>query len=171
MIGMMFIASLGVTQEARYAQPSQVIAAYLGMISEGNDSIQRARMSELFATDGQMNATLQFSASNVKQAIGSGEDFLTNARDFYTENNIYYQEVERTIDYYQDLASINSLVLQRIEDKLRKEAYEQWLWMTFDLAYMNDRWYLTAVSWVNAYEGESIQDALLQDTLWHQPEN
>ncbi len=161
----------GRAQEKRYIQPSQVIAAYLGMLSEENDSIREVRMAELFADEGRMNATLQFNAKQAQQKVGSGQDFLMNAKDFYTEHIIQYQEIERSIDYYQDLATVHSTVLQRIEDKLRKEAYEQWLWMVFDLAFMNDRWYLTAVSWVNAYDGESIQDAMLQDTLWHQPED
>lgn len=158
------------TPAAPYGQPSQLIGAFLKTLSEPNDSIRSSRLEEILAAEGRMNATLQFGPSSARQQIGSGEDFLQDAKAFYTKHLINYQEIERSIDYYQDLATVHSTVLQRIEDKVSKEAYEQWLWIIFDLAYMNDRWYITAASWVNAFDGVPIQDAMLQDTLWHQPE-
>lgn len=153
-----------------YSQPSAVIAAYLSALATEGDSARAARLSSLFAPGGQINATLQLDVNRARQQIGTVEEFITNSKSFYNDHTINYQELERSIDYYQDLAAVNSLVGQRIVEKSSGVMYDQLIWMNFDMIFTKNRWYLTTVSWINAIEGQAIEDAMLQDTLWHKPE-
>jgi hypothetical protein len=152
-----------------FSQPSAVIAAYLSALATEGDSARAARLNGLFTSGGQINATLQLDVNRARHQLGTVDDFIENSKAFYKDHIINYQELERSIDYYQDLAAVNSLVGQRIVERASGTIYDQLVWMSFDMIYAKNRWYLTTVSWVNAIEGQAIEDTMLQDTLWHQP--
>jgi len=35
------------------------------------------------------------------------------------------------------------------------------------LIYQNDGWLISSVTWINAIDSQPIDDALIQDTIWH----
>jgi len=151
--------------------PTEVMERFYSALASENDSTRNAELKTLFIEGGSIHATLQSNQQTSRTQLGSVDAFLKNSAPFYAANKLDYQEVERNIDYYQDLLHVQSVALQRIEDKQTKEEFEQWLWISLDMAYQNERWYITAASWVNSIKGYPIRRAILQDTLWHKPEH
>lgn len=158
-------------QDSTFATPSRVINAYFDAISETNDALRSTKLKALFIGDGQMNATVHRSSNIANQKLGTVDQFLNSSSSFYNEHNVSYDERERSIEFYQDIALVHSLVFQVIEEKAQDDVlYNEWIWMAFNLAYAENRWWLTTVSWVNSLDYQNIDEAMLQDTLWHNPE-
>lgn len=154
-----------------YTQVGEVVHAFYSALSEPNDSARAARFEQLFTPEAQVNAIIQKTQSTASPALGSWKKFLENSQPFYTRFKVDYDEVERELEYYVDLASIHSLAYQVSTEKASGTDYRQMIWVQMDLVFAKDRWYIAYVSWVNEVTGMPIEDALLQDTLWHPPGN
>lgn len=149
--------------------PSDVIASFYRALEMPTLEERSQALNALFIEGGTIQSIVQRSSTVSSAKGGSVKDFLKGSTNFYLNNTMSYDEIERSIDYYVDVAMIHSLVFQSIvERKNPSIVYEQMLWFTFSMAYQDDRWYLTNVSWVNAFEDEDIDDAMRLDTLWHQ---
>jgi hypothetical protein len=157
-----------------YAQgaenPNALITAFYGALMEADSAKRHDAFSQLFHDQGTLFAVLQKGDMLSSTKGGPYENFLHGSGSFYAENTMSYDEVERSIDYYVDMASVHSLVYQSIRSNRRvSTVYEQLMWFNLSMVYVNDRWFLLDVSWVNAYDGDRIDNAMEQDTLWIKP--
>lgn len=166
-----FAQGVMVAQEAKFENPDAVMQTLYQTLQLENDSARYATLQALFLESGQVNASLQLSGSQSNQKLGHWKTFTTQSAQFYAEHLVRYDEIERHIDYYQDLASINSLVFQTIVNKSNQtEQFEQMMWFSVQMVYTNNRWFISSASWVNGIDYE-IEDALTPDTIWHDPRN
>ena len=170
-IGLLFFGMLTTGLRAQeYHNPDEVIGNFFTAIENPSDSARRALLSDLFLKDGLMTAVIQGSAQSAQARLGSYEAFLEGTDSFYDEYDAAYDEIERSIDYYVDMAMVHSLVYQTLTEKsVIANAYEEMLWFSFTIVFKNERWYIASAIWVNAFESVPIDEAMLQDTLWHQP--
>ncbi|MEQ9187648.1 MAG: hypothetical protein RLP15_07920 [Cryomorphaceae bacterium] len=164
-----WLGGFAAISQTNLGNPSEVIASFYRALELPTLEERSQALNALFMEDGTIQSIVQRSSMVSSSRGGTVKDFLNGSNDFYLNNTMSYDEIERSIDYYVDVAMIHSLVFQSIvERKNPSVAFEQMLWFSFSMAYQDDRWYLTAVSWVNAFEDEDIDDAMRLDTLWHQ---
>ena len=163
----LLVLGLGVNAQ-NYESPNTVISDWYNALEETDATKRADMMKQLFIDNGTIHSVLQRSSLSSTLKGGSYNEFLKNSSDFYNTYTQGYDEVERSIDYYIDMAMVHSLVFQSIVEKSKPGvAYEQMLWYSLTMVYRNDRWYLVSVSWVNAFGDESIDDSMEIDTLWH----
>lgn len=168
----LLIAFQGTAQEDApdFTKLGDVVHSFFGALSENDEAARKAQFKTLFTEQGQVNAVIQKTYATANPALGSWEEFLTNSSDFYQRFELDYDEVEREFEYYVDLAAVHSLVYQVSSDRTTDKVYRQMLWVQFDLVFAQGRWYIDHVSWVNEVAGNSVREALYQDTLWHRPQ-
>ncbi len=155
------------SQSPNNESPQATINAFFKASAAADDSTRQAIFSSIFLNDGQVNSVNQMERS-APSKLGTWETFLEESASFYTAYDLSFDEVERTINYYEDIASVRSLVYQTVAVKNSIVVeYEQFLWYTFDLIYQKNGWYISSVTWINAIESQPIDDALIQDTIWH----
>ncbi|GEM_PF-486395 len=148
--------------------PQDVVNAFFKASSESNDSSRTAMFNAIFSASCQVNSINQRDSKNATSKLGSLSSFLEQSSSFYDSYSLAFDEVERSINYYEDIASVHSLVYQTVtEEKGIKTQYEQFLWYNFDLIYSDNGWLITSVSWINGIDSQPIDDALIQDTIWH----
>lgn len=99
--------------------------------------------------------------------LGSWRDFVAKSQSFLNQYDLGFEEYERELDFYADLAAAHLLLKQVVRDKKTGKRYEQMMWMQMELAYTNERWHITSVLWSSGGENLDIFDALKQDTLWN----
>lgn len=166
---MLLLALGGKTQDSTYSELGNTVNTLYSALSDSNDTRRAQVFEQLFTKEGQVNAVIQKSASASSHALGSWKQFLDNSTPFYAAYKVDYDETEREIDYYVDLASVHSLVYQSATDRKTGNVYRQMLWIQIDLVYAGNRWYIDHVTWINEVPEIPVRDALLQDTLWHKP--
>ncbi|NQV52469.1 MAG: hypothetical protein HQ500_04760 [Flavobacteriales bacterium] len=154
--------------QSSFDNPSEVITSFYRAMEQDDLATRSTELKALFLEDGTIHSIVQKSSLTSSPKGGSVTDFLQGSGSFYRANTMSYDEIERSIDYYVDIATVHSLVFQTIVERGNTSvAYEQMLWFSFTMVFENDRWFLTNVSWVNAFEDEDIDDAMRLDTLWH----
>ncbi len=164
---LIFSAALN-AQEASYGSPQDAINGFFEASSASDDSVRQSIFSSLFLADGQINAIIFKEDQSVINKLGSWKKFLGESTSFYNSYDLSFDEVERSINYYEDIAAVHSLAYQTLTEKINPSViYEQFLWYTFDLIYDGNGWKLASASWINATDNQPIDDALTQDTIWH----
>ena len=158
--------------QSRFDNPSEVITSFYRAMEQEALETRSAELKALFLEEGTIHSIVQKSSLTSSPKGGSVTDFLQGSSGFYLANTMSYDEIERSIDYYVDIATVHSLVFQTIVERNNANiAYEQMLWFSFTMVFEKDRWFLTNVSWVNTFEDEDIDDAMRLDTLWHPTKN
>ena len=158
----------GNAQRAILESPQDAVNAFFKASADDNDSTRQALFLAIFGEQGQVNSINQRDAKSAASKLGSLNSFLDQSASFYSSYSLAFDEVERSINYYEDIASVHSLVYQTVTEKTGiKASYEQFLWYHFDLIYQNNGWLISSVSWINAIDSQPIDDALIQDTIWH----
>ena len=164
----LFAAINGHAQRAALESPQAAVNAFFKASAENNDSTRASMFASNFEEAGQLNSINQLDAQNSSSKLGPVYTFLDQAAGFYKDYSLAFDEVERSINYYEDIAAVHSLVYQTVTEKTGlKTTYEQFLWYHFDLIYKNDGWLISSVTWINAIDSQPIDDALIQDTIWH----
>jgi len=166
---MLLLFATGRAQDTDFSELGNIVSAFYSSLSDSNATRRAETFARLFTEKGQVNAVIQKSPSASSYALGPWKQFLQDAVPFYSTYKVAYDEIEREIDYYVDLASVHSLAYQTVTDRKTGNRYQQMLWFQFDLVYSNNRWYIDNATWINQVPEVPIQDALLQDTLWHKP--
>lgn len=166
---LLLLSLCGKAQDTAYSALGNTVNALYSSLSDSNATNRSRVFEQLFTREGQVNAVIQKNASTSSHALGSWRQFLDNSTPFYAAYKVDYDETEREIDYYVDLASVHSLVYQTATDRKTGSVYRQMLWIQIDLVYAGHRWYIDHVTWINEVPGIPVRDALLQDTLWHKP--
>jgi len=162
------LSSFQAESQSNYETPNEVISSLYEALEAEADTTRAQLMSDLFIDKGTIYTILQRSSLSSNSKGGGFDRFLKGSDGFYATHTMTYDEIERSIDYYVDLALVHSLVFQNIVEKAKPNTtYEQMLWFSFTLVYQKDRWYLTNVTWVNAFEDEDVNNAMGLDTLWH----
>ncbi|MCO4805069.1 MAG: hypothetical protein KC456_00620 [Flavobacteriales bacterium] len=153
-----------------YSSIDDIVQAYYKAVSIGEKESRMAAYEDIFIPSGTITSvkTSATKPSSVKTL--SWGDLIRETAPFYSDFEINLIENEREVDYYLDIATAHTLVNQRSLQKSTGKTYSQFLWIDFDLVYFDDRWYISAINWIDQSSRQPIQNALLTDTLWHQSE-
>lgn len=143
------------------------ISYFFNALEESDENARLKTLKLLLKPGAQINAITVSEEASPAFASGGLENFHQNTKTFYTSFQFSYDEVERDVNYYSNLASINSLVYQKLKRQSDKQSYEQFLWFSIDLVYDYGRWWIVSASWINETESFSIRNVMAEDTLWH----
>lgn len=153
-------------QDSTFTTLGGITDAFYKALSEPDSAKRAANFSALFAPTAQITAVVG-RAGESKTQNGSWKEFLKKTTQFYKHYSPQYAEQEREVEYYLDLATMHGIVMQTATDKSSGKTYQQRLWMQLDVVFQHKRWFIANAIWVNEIDGTDINDALLQDTLWH----
>jgi len=162
--------TLGNAQSTDYSMMGNTVNALFESLSSVGDSSRHKTLGNLLTTAAPINSIIHSSSGDANLVFGTVSNFLIKSADFYERFEISYTETERESEYYVDMASVHSSVVQTATDRTTGKVYEQKLWFQIDLVYAGNRWYIDYLSWTNENLTESIMNAQLQDTLWHKAE-
>lgn len=163
-----FLSLTGWSQDSLGTLNGTLNAFYSALQASGPQ--QQAKLENLLLPEARMNAVSVNSAGAARVALGGITEFQTNAESFYSQFQVYLDEVDRTVDYYADMASVNSLLFQTVVNRKDGKRYEQELWYSIDLVYQNNRWYVAQATWTSDLRQQSLQNSISTDTLWHRIE-
>lgn len=148
-----------------YGNVAEIIDAYLGAATLQNYSERSEQFRELFLPEGVVGShSGQASAAPI---MGSWSDFVTNSQPFLERFQLGFDEYERELDFYADMASAHLLLEQVVVDRTTGKTYAQMMWMQMELVYQDDRWYISSLFWNTSLQSQDIFEALKQDTLWN----
>ena len=150
-----------------FSSLDSTVASFYKALEVGDDDERLTNVGVLFKPKAQINAITTSELAPPTYATGDVEAFYNNTKSFYSEYQFAYDEVDRDLNYYSNLASINSYVFQRLKKRDEAKSYEQFLWFSIDLVYEYNRWWIVSASWINETERSSIRNVMQEDTLWH----
>lgn len=166
-----FIATVKVTaQDTNLQSIGGLLDAYF-LAAETTDSVARVSgFQNLFTQNGSVTSiVMNIDGSNrVKQ--GTWLDYLKNTGRFYRRFTPNFVEISREMEYYLEIASVHCIVDQYSTQNVTGKKYKEEYWMQFDLVYLNERWYIDNLLWINEMPGVQIQNSLITDTLIYSPE-
>ncbi|MEZ4722951.1 MAG: hypothetical protein R2813_13840 [Flavobacteriales bacterium] len=143
-----------------------VIDRFYKALSESDSAKRATILGEIMAPGADITSVIHNNgyASATK---GSVTQFMSNTRNFYRDFRVSYAEIEREAEYYLDLASVHGICTQNLNELATQKHYSQDLWMQLDCAFVGIEWKIVSATWTNQFGQYSIDNALLQDTLWH----
>lgn len=162
--------TLSNAQSTDYSMMGNTVNSLFESLSSVGDSSRTKTLGNLLTPAAPINSVIHSSSGEANLLFGTVSNFLVKSADFYKRFEISYTETERESEYYVDMASVHSSVVQTAKDRTTGKVYEQKLWFQIDLVYASNRWYIDYLSWTNENMIESIMNAQLQDTLWHKAE-
>jgi hypothetical protein len=151
-----------------YSSIDEITKAYYTAVSMGDTESRNNAYTEIFTASGTITSvkTASTKPSTVKTLNWS--DLIRETAPFYKDYEINLVEEDREVDFYLDVAAVHVIVNQRSKQKNTGKTFSQFLWIDIDLVYFNNRWYISAVNWIDQSPSQSINNAMLTDTLWHQ---
>ena len=155
-------------QEKDFSSIDIVVKSFYEALAQDNSDTRAQQLATLFTKDGQISSVNHANNNTASIKNGSWKTFYTGSTSLYTSYLLSNDEVERTVDFYGEIASVHSLVYQTLTQKTSKREFAQLYWMQLDLVYLNNRWYIDYASWTNQYQNVAVEEAILSDTIWHQ---
>jgi len=155
-------------QEKDFSSIDIVVQSFYEALAQDNNEMRSQQLAALFTKDGQISSVNHANNKPASIKTGSWKTFYSGSTSLYASYFLSNDEVERTVDFYGEIASVHSLVYQTLIQKTSKKEYAQLYWMQLDLVYLNNRWYLDYTSWTNQYQNVAVEEAILSDTIWHQ---
>lgn len=155
-------------QEPDFASIDIVMKSFYEALSTDNAESRSKKLAQLFTAEGQITSVNHVANKPASIKNGNWKTFFSGSTSLYASFKVSNDEVERSVDYYGEIASIQSLVYQTLTSKSNGKAYAQLYWMQIDLVFVNNRWFIDYASWTNQYQNINVEEAILTDTIWHQ---
>jgi hypothetical protein len=155
-------------QEPDFSSIDVVMKSFYDALSTDNPESRSKKLAKLFTIDGQITSVNHVAHKPASIKNGSWKSFFSGSTSLYTSFKVSNDEVERSADYYGEIASVQGLVYQTLTSKSNGKTYAQLYWMQIDLVFYNNRWYIDYASWTNQYQNTNVEEAILSDTIWHQ---
>jgi hypothetical protein len=165
---MLFSAAAVSAQEKDFSSIDIVVKSFYEALAQDNGDARTQQLAALFTKDGQISSVNHANNNAASIKNGSWKTFYAGSTSLYTSYSLSNDEVERTVDFYGEIASVHSLVYQTLTQKTSKKEFAQLYWMQLDLVYLNNRWHIDYASWTNQYQNVAVEEAILSDTIWHQ---
>lgn len=159
------------SQPADFSILGNVVSAYFAAANQSDLDTRKEALSKLFNINGTMDAVILRQGQDPTFTEGSWEDFVEKSQGFYSKYEVEFDEIEREVEFYLDMASVHCLVFQNSKELSSGTIYYQKLWFQFDLVFYSDRWFIDHIIWINETEPNPINNALMQDTIWHQTDD
>ncbi len=147
-----------------------VVAAFYTAFQQSEGEQRKAQLTNLLLPGAQMNSVTSGAKGETRFAQGKMDRFLYNSAAFYNKYSLFLDEYDRSVDFYADMASVNSIVYQTLVEKSSKQQFKNELWFAMDLVYQGNRWYIAQVTWTAGQSGGNLPQAVSTDTLWHRIE-
>lgn len=163
-----FFTLLTHAQEPDFASIDVVMKSFYEALSIDNPELRSQKLAQLFTPEGQITSVNHPENKPAVIKNGSWKSFYSGSTSLYASFKVSNDEVERSVDYYGEIAAVQSLVYQTLTSKSSGKAYAQMYWIQMDLVFYNNRWYIDYASWTNQYQNANVEDAILSDTIWHQ---
>lgn len=156
-------------QDSSLATIGGILDAYFEAAEEADSNQRYAAFSKLFTDNGQITAIIQ-SGQKSKVLEGSWRSYLSESDEYYRGFEAKFLEQEREMEYYLELASVHCTVTHLSRAKDGSKTFQQELWMQFNLVFIQNRWFIDNVLWINALPQTPIDRALQTDTLIYAPD-
>lgn len=154
-------------QEPQFNSIDNTLKQFYSMLSENNHEKRTTLMEQIFTKTGQISSVNHQPNKPASIISSHWSQFASGSKSLYERYFVTNNEVERVVDFYQDLASVNGIVQQVLTDKISNKKYLESYWMQIEMVYINNRWYIDYTSWTNQLKNSTIENAILSDTLLH----
>ena len=161
-------STIAKAQDADLSILGNLVSEYFKAASVSDLNLRESALSNLFDKQGTMDAVILRQGQSSTLTEGTWGEFVEKSQGFYNSYQVEFEESEREVEYYLDMANVHCLVFQNSKEKASGSIYYQKLWMQFDVIFKSERWFIDHVIWINESDPYPIQNALLQDTIWHQ---
>ncbi len=159
-----------VAQDTNLRSIGGILDAYF-TAAETTDSLARATgFQNLFTENGSITSVVMNYDGTNRVREGSWQTYLEKTGQYYRRFTPDFVEISREMEYYLEIASVHCIVAQYSKQNMTSKQYKEEHWMQFDLVYLNERWYIDNLLWINEMPGVQIQNALITDTLIYSPE-
>ena len=159
----------GHAQDTTLQSIGGILDSYFIAASIEDSASRYAAYQGLFTESASISAVVMNRDAMNKISHGSWKDYLQNSMSYYNQFTPSFTEESRETEYYLELATVHCTVNQTSRKRSSEKLYEERYWMQFDLIYLNERWYIDNLLWVNEVSGLLIEEALVTDTLLYRP--
>ena len=157
----------GDAQEKDLSSIDKLMSTFYQALEEENAQKRQATLTLLFTRNGQISSVNHYTGKPSKVKSGTWQSFFEGSTPLYASFSVANDEVERNVDYYGDIASVNSLFYQTLTNKSNSKKYAQLYWIQIELVFVQNRWHIDYASWSNQYDNIAVEEAILSDTVWH----
>ena len=141
------------------------------LAAETTDSTKRhVAFQALFTENGRVNSIVMNNDGSNRVKQGSWKTYVEKSMSYYNRFTPTFDEESREMDFYLELATVHCIVNQISKQKSTGKSFQESYWMQFDLVFLNNRWYIDNILWVNEIPSLSIEKALVTDTLLYRPD-
>lgn len=111
---------------------------------------------QLFRPDGRLAVLTHYSDTDKKVTVYNVEEFIENTSGFYENNNFLEEEILKKVDQYNGIATVfQSFYLK--SDQAEGKGIN-----TYQLTYLDGRWWIYSLLWTNDWNGVDVPQEYLK---------
>lgn len=111
---------------------------------------------QLFLPEGRLAVLTHASETEKKVTVYTVEDFIKNTSSFYENNNFLEEEITKRVDEYNGIATVfQSFYLKT--DQAEGQGIN-----TYQLTYLDGRWWIYSLLWTNDWNGVDVPEKYLK---------